>query len=158
MKGVIVSCILGFVFACIGAPVLRHGVSQYRSGQASEAWPTVAGTVMDSRLVALGEKNRSVGVEVSYRYAVDGRDFDGTRIRFADITTGGRSDPATVQKRYPAGAEIRVHVDPQDATNAVLEPGVFGQVYGVLAAGAAFLGAGLILGLFVAGRVWRKPA
>ena len=43
-----------------------------------------------------------------------------------------------VTDRYPVGAEVQVHFDPEDPANAVLEPGADASTYGMFAIAGAF--------------------
>jgi Protein of unknown function (DUF3592) len=62
-----------------------------------------------------------------YSYEVQGRRFEGKRLRFG-------SQPHTCRKslvrenvaRYPEGASVTVHYDPAKPSESVLEPGVAG--------------------------------
>ena len=93
----------------------------YRSMQASNDWPSAPGVISVSRVVnTVGSKFKA---DVSYQYAVGGRNFSGTRIRFADTTGSRRNAQENLIKPYPVGREVEVFYDPQNPRDAVLEPG-----------------------------------
>lgn len=83
-------------------------------------WDRVPATVVASHV----QITQGIGANVEYEYVLDGRKYRGIRIRTLAIDWGFLIDPArrTVDK-YPVGSSITIFVDPNDAENAVIEPG-----------------------------------
>ena len=85
--------------------------------------------------------------DVSYSYEVSGREFVAARTRFGDRLELSWSAPALrIVRRYPKSSRVLVHYDPDEPSEAVLEPGVTLYVFGGLMFGAIFalLGFGLL--------------
>jgi hypothetical protein len=130
------------LLAGIGA-LLAHAawfwfVEQERARE-SASWPAVDG-VFERRSVPGALDSRR---HAAYRYVVDGKSYQGTREGFA-YKDGPLFDP---------GATVKVYVDPDDASSAVLYPGESDKRWPL------FTGAGLsvFLALFAwAHRPWPR--
>jgi hypothetical protein len=79
-------------------------------------WPTVPGEVVSSRVA--GNNRQSIPL-VEYRYEVGGATFTGERVSV--LGTLGRETAGQTVSRYPAGAAVSVHHDPDDPASAVLD-------------------------------------
>jgi hypothetical protein len=107
-------------------------------------------------------QNALYRLAVRYRYETVAGTNESTRYRFVDPYTDNRGAVESAAARYHAGAIVPCHVDPDDATQAVLDRGVSPfLLVAVLPAGIAAVGAWGLLGLGAdllrgAGRV--KPA
>ncbi|MBP7775634.1 MAG: DUF3592 domain-containing protein [Acidobacteria bacterium] len=147
---------LGRVFpwtvVVIGALGSYIGVANTLEARASLSWPTVEGVILRASVVreltsssggsAAGTLWRPV---VAYEYVVGGTRSEGERIAFGEYATGESADAEAVVARYPAGASVEVHYDPEVPGRAVLEPGTAGMPWFFLALGAVFLAIGLLL-------------
>lgn len=126
----------------------------WRLARASVRWPTVPGVILYS-----GTKSASVlrggpatVADVRYRYDVDGRSYEGTRISVGQYGTGGGGHARAESARYPQGNDVAVYYDPAKPGESVLEPGgavflsLFLLVFAtlMLAVGALFLLAELV--------------
>jgi hypothetical protein len=58
---------------------------------------------------------------VQYRYRVRGKDYESNRI-FWGGNEGRQKHMTSVVTAYPAGAKVQIYHDPQDPTEAVLDP------------------------------------
>lgn len=136
-------CLLG------GLGAIGYAGAQSWEGIASRGWPAVPGEVVSSQVVATqggtGSASHSGGHRalVRYAYTVDGVRHEGDRISVARVSKT-RAHAAEVAARFPEGAPVEVHHDPDDPARALLEPGV--TVAGVLPAalGVALLVAGFV--------------
>jgi len=116
-------------FAVIGFVVLGIGVYLLSSDSATKNWPTADGVVTSSKLETNTVQTKDIAghlryresrvPKVSYRYTVDGRQLEGSKLHREP-----RADDqgATVVARYPVGKAVKVHYDPKDPTSSVLEP------------------------------------
>src|ERR1700732_2768923 len=59
---------------------------------------------------------------IHYRYRVGGQDIEGDRISVGGTPLTTRVLALRAVARYPVGARVDVHVDPDDPKNALLEP------------------------------------
>lgn len=95
--------------------------------KASEDWPTVQGQITKSQI---GKKRDDGSTyyfpEVSFKYAVDGKNYNGSKVRTIQTnTTSSRGVKKTIG-RYPVNSPVTVHYDPELPDVSVLEPGVHG--------------------------------
>lgn len=122
-------------------------------GRASVDWPTTAGQVIESRVEEritpvrkgniLTETIHYASI-VRYQYMAAERNNIGSKIRPFSITSTDKSEADAVITRYPLGAQVTVHYDPQDPKNALLEPGVTTKEYLLLLVPAVMLGLGVL--------------
>ena len=59
---------------------------------------------------------------IRYRYRVGGQDLEGDQVRIGGIALTTRVLAGGLVARYPVGARVDVHIDPNDLKNALLEP------------------------------------
>jgi len=82
------------------------------------AWPYTRGTVLSATVqMSHTSRARHQSPLVLYAYQVDGRMFQGHRVRL----TGLSATASEVIARYPAGASVVVYYDPTDPANSALE-------------------------------------
>jgi hypothetical protein len=96
--------------------------NQYR--QASQTWKSTSGTILMSTIqVKRSARSRSEIPVVAYQYEVNGREYQGQRIKageqFLSIRVAGQAK-ATVA-RYPAGAKVTVYYNPENPAESALE-------------------------------------
>jgi hypothetical protein len=95
----------------------------------SEGWPGVDGVIERAeaksawRSQGRGGTRQFHWLELSYRYRVGGRDYQGARIYFGPGETRDGDQVQRELARYPEGAAVRVHYQPDAPDIAVLEPG-----------------------------------
>lgn len=124
--GPIVGLVLGAVLTAVGYGVTFWlGKPLREQAVASQAWPATDGRITRSVL----EESRKDGTthrsaDIGYEYHLDGRTLAGSRVWIGDgySSSPGNEFRAAV-KRYPVGRQVRVHYDPQDPDESVLEPG-----------------------------------
>lgn len=99
--------------------------------RASAKWPSVVGTVVDSRpsLVAFGAVGEGTGqrkhtLVVEYTYVVDGKPYTNDVATFGLEPTASYDEVnADAARRLPRGARVQVFYDPSDPRTAALERG-----------------------------------
>jgi hypothetical protein len=105
-------------------------------GALSLTWPKVNGAITYS---TAKNRTRSYTIDIRYRYSAGGQTHDGNRYRFESFMARTRSsDVDLAQARYPVGERVLVAVNPSDAGDSVLLPGIDAQ-------GFLWLGFGLLL-------------
>ena len=98
----------------------------------SRGWPATEGTILNHRFVAQkfkeydGDFYTSVEVQIRYQYAVNGISYTSKSINSLD--TPFNLYPSRYAYRYPVGGEVIVYYNPNNPSEAVLEPG-FVNVY-----------------------------
>ena len=124
--------IFGSIFVLAGAIMLVLSVNGYRDGQVTESWPSTTGRILSSSVQNDVDTSRDSNGRmrtrtryepvVQYEYEIDGRTYQGYRIKAGDY--GGAAQRAyAVVNRYPVGAHVSVYHDPADPGQAVLEQG-----------------------------------
>jgi hypothetical protein len=147
--GPIVGLVLGSVLTAVGYGVTFWlGKPLREQAVASQAWPATDGRITRSVLEESrkdGKTHRSA--DIAYEYHLDGRTLTGSRVWIGDgySASPGNEFRAAVD-RYPVGRQVRVHYDPQDPAESVLEPGPTwsGSMLYLIGLGVLALG-GLIL-------------
>lgn len=92
------------------------------SSEARSSWPTVKATILSSEVEATSTSDgTSYSAKVRYAYEVDGRPHEGDRVRLGTPMSFGSGHAERVVDRFPAGAEVRAWVDPDDPTRAALD-------------------------------------
>ena len=89
-------------------------------------WPLVRGTVLSSgteKIVKDSDGRRSVtyAPAIEYAYRVNDVDYVSRQIKLGATLSAGQSYADGVAARYPKGATIDVHYDPNNPSTAALE-------------------------------------
>ena len=115
--------------------------------QAASEWDKVEGVItvsmVDQPAAHVSDDLNDATPIVHYRYRAGGQDFEGDRIAVGGQPMMTRVLAGKLIARYPVGARVDVHVDPNDPKNALLEPAQQGN----LAARLAFT---IVFGLIAA--------
>ncbi len=113
-------------------------------------WPQAPAQILESRLeqVQHGSTrpgNRVWQPHILYRYEVQGRSYVGERVGALTLGSDFPSLVESVVRRHPAGSQTRVHYNPADPAEAVLEP-TWGRpfAHGLIWAGLALGFIGLL--------------
>ena len=108
-----------FPFAAFYAA--RRGWNEARA-RASVAWPTVQGRVdrskIEQRLTKSGTFYR---LALVYHYEVGGLYYEGDTVEFGSPRVTAEELIERLAAKYPAGAQVTVHYDPDDPATCVLE-------------------------------------
>lgn len=139
------------IFRVIGAGLSALGVwlvlaqsHQLKEWGALAKWPLVEGAVVSSRVA--GERARHP--EIIYEYSVAGSTYRDTT-SFDTPSFGGKSvkedESEAIVARFPAGARVSVHYDPQAPSRSLLRISADWSHYGKIGLGGVLLGIGLFL-------------
>ena len=138
--------LVGLALVAWAAWLLYHG-------WLSTSWPTAPGQVVSAAVQhSRGRADPSrvgtptASAAVTYVYDVGGESYEGATISygaFYSSTIG--DDTATYLLRYRPGALVNVHYDPANPAEAVLEPGLTGSMFVLLAIGILLATIGLVL-------------
>ena len=148
-EAAIIRWLLTILIALLGIMTMLGAAFKHFEGKASLSWPSVEGTVHETRL---GAKEQRGDVDyhprIQYSYEVDGRGYKSDRIDFDYPFFETEQEAQAFLEMYPVGAPLTVYYDPDDPGAALLDPGV-PNVIGVIVLGLIFL-----IGAFVYFR-WR---
>lgn len=152
------SLLLGLGMLVLGA-VLAYGGgrSVYRAHE-SQRWPTAEAKVTHSTVDRLRSR-RSVSFmpHVTYQYSVAGKDYSSETLAFgAGVTAGDLDDANAYVHRYPEGAAVQIHYEPDDASVACLDCGKVGVADYIVSLGGLGLLVLAVLGLIETFRAERR--
>ena len=140
-------CLLGLLF------LFRGGIALWQSNEA-RGWSVVDGAVTESQAgwvkhpLPNHQGPWSYELRVRYVYAVAGRDYAGSRVRFSPWGPNENFSPSipSILRKYAAGTRTHVHVDPRNPSLSVLDPAPPPDDWSFLLLGAAFLLVGIHYG------------
>ena len=132
-------------FACFGLAILFFFAMYRRYLKQARSWPSVKGKIVESRVETYvkredGRDRTQYSPLVEYVYRVNDREYRSRQIRFSMRVQGSEAFAQKEAARYPIGAEVVVHYDPNNFSNAALE-GPGGYPWIMLAAAAFCFGA-----------------
>lgn len=112
----------------------------------SRGWPSVEGRVTHSAVVP-GRRNEA-RYDVRYAYEVEGRAYEGSRVRFAGALNMSAADARETRSRYSRGQGVRVFHHPRRPEVSTLETRVSGALWLWTALGLFMVGSigGALLG------------
>lgn len=105
------------------AILVRRAVAQ----EAARFYPRVAGRVIESRVELTDGEDAVHRPLVRFSYEASGQHREATTLSFHEIGSSDAGWARRVVASYPPGHAVAVHVDPADATRAILEPGLSGM-------------------------------
>ena len=140
------------IFLIVGVILGGFLLWQVLKGLKAKNWPTVLGKVLASRVTTSvsydddGDRSITYGAEVSYRYVVEGFEYNGNRRSFADYSSSSIRRAEKIVAQYMPGTEVTVYYRPDEPDESVLEPGTNMVMFVFLLLPAIFLVIG-VLGL-----------
>jgi len=116
-------------FAILGAMLFPCAAFLYAQGEwnrvqarASRAWPTVPGVVQESRIDhKQTQYTRLHRLVLRYRYEVGRDGYDGDMAEFGPSWVRAKDSIEALAQKYPVGAKVTVHYDPNDPKTSVLD-------------------------------------
>lgn len=126
-----VGLIVGFVLLVIGATFLIIGLVALKRAKVAQSWPVTPGRVLSSRVVehestdSEGGSSVSYEPKVEYQYNVMGQTYTARRIAFGANSFDYRK-ATEIASRYPVGAGVNVHYNPDKVKDATLETSAAG--------------------------------
>lgn len=96
---------------------------KYCEARRTEAWPHVAGRIIESKIVR-GVFNSSWYTREEERYSVRyAYTVNGSPLQSETVSVVGFDRPANIVWKYPAGSAVEVFYDPKNPKSSVLEQG-----------------------------------
>jgi hypothetical protein len=123
-----------FVTACIGFALLWTLMlfGMQRASARARQWPTAPARIEKSGVRTYEERDRSskgttrlrtlVRPDVVYSYAVAGVTYRGDKVSIIRSSTNQDAFARKVAARYPVGAELKVHYNPDNPSDSALDP------------------------------------
>jgi Protein of unknown function (DUF3592) len=153
----IVRLVIGIIMIIVGFYFVAYQIPAVTSGLQSQSWKATTATVLSSRWLthhATGDEYNQTyegkgymhTPEIAYSYTVKGRKFSANRYQFGDTGRRYVNDIRGIVARYPVGRTVRVTYNPSDPSQSVLEPGVNGMSWFMLAVGLGMIALGVGFG------------
>jgi hypothetical protein len=124
---------MGFNLLVIGVIILVFGISLFlparsarKHDQIRDGWPTAKGTVTSSEVAAqpplqkMGKEILQYDVVVKYQFRSGGQLHFGSAVSYPRYLYG-KQEAEQITARYPAGAAVTVHHNPEDVRECYLE-------------------------------------
>ncbi len=119
--------------------------------QAAGNWDRMEGVITVSKVDQppshVSDDLNDASPVIRYRYRAGGQEIEGDQVRIGGLPLTTRVLALRTAARYPIGARVDVHVDPNDPKSAVLEPNNQGNLAALIAFAILF---GLIAAVLVA--------
>jgi hypothetical protein len=119
--------------------------------QAAGNWDKIEGVITVSKVdqppTHVSDDLNDATPIIRYRYRAGGQEIEGDQISVGGAPLTTRVLALRMVARYPVGARVDVHVDPDDAKNALLDPNNQGNLAALIAFTIVF---GLIAAVLVA--------
>ena len=147
--------VVGNAFVLVG--VATGGFFCFRIFQAfaSTRWPFAAGELESTELRDVVYRGREVDggadqasarvTNFRYRYAVMGKDYQGSRVTFSDSVNKTTQALRKLQARYQGKTEIQVYYNPAKPEQSVLVPGPSIFNFTPLITSSLFIAAGIFI-------------
>lgn len=120
--GRIIAAVAFTLLALLGDVICTASlIRQIRAG----AYPTVTGTIVDSRIKSDQEADRSYWPAIRFAYVVAGRRYESDHYDYLIPYHGQLEYARSVVARFPNGRKVTVHYNPQNPADAVLSIDVF---------------------------------
>ena len=134
------------IFFLSGVALLFYGVGLVRDARACARWPTVQGRVLSAEAQVVNrQKDKSTyAPNVSYRYEVDGKEYESSRLTIVPRNYSSRQWVNEILASYPVGGTVRVFYDPKDPGNCLLVTATTGSEWAYPIGGVLMIGVGFL--------------
>ncbi|MCX8038738.1 MAG: DUF3592 domain-containing protein, partial [Candidatus Sumerlaeia bacterium] len=117
----------------------------YRNAR-SHSWPTVECEILSSGVHDVGGED-PYQIQIAYRYTYDGEQYTSERYSFGGARYSSYNKAQRLADRFPAGGKARCYVNPENPTEAILQPQspmvgfvcLFTVLFAVIGAGGLYL-------------------
>jgi hypothetical protein len=143
---------VAIVILVISIAAVVTGISMMSASGTARGWPVVTGKIVDrgvgpATTSGASRAGRYVEPRVTYTYTVEGKHFSGHRIA---LTTNAYDEDKARRVANELPDTVEVHYNPQDPSDAVLQPSAIGMSIFILIVGGIglLIGAGLLFASF----------
>ena len=121
MKANVISALVALVLGCL---IIFWGYTMYGAGEESSEWPYVQGKIVKSKIEGWQVNfDFYKNAAIEYEYTIGEAKFKSARISYGNLIAASEAKRRVLAK-YPDGKDVRVYYNPQNMSQAVLEPGV----------------------------------
>jgi hypothetical protein len=118
----------GLCFAAFSLFSGYQGTTDYMAGVKCQSWqPT------DGKIVSTGtpmdwfRKGANYKPVVTYKYTVNGREYESDRISYPSPHSGGMEEAKAFISKYPINSSVKVYYDPGNPSSASLTNSINGD-------------------------------
>ena len=112
------------LFSLAGLGLMLTAAFDLRKANRAKTWPTAQGRILSSRLAEVSDSDGIIyKAAVLYEYRVNGMDYRSDVWQVRAGSSSFTRAATKVVERYPAGATVTVYFNPEDPSDAMLEPG-----------------------------------
>jgi hypothetical protein len=130
----------------VGLWWLKRAASRFFLAKASVTWPATEGKITASKIEEVrGNRGTAYHARIRFSYAIQGKAFSANTPKYGYYHDYGNVRILT--KKYPKGSKAQVFYDPENPSNAVLEPGYSHAITVELIVIVALLGIWLFAGM-----------
>lgn len=141
--------IFGFIALASGLWFVVHEQCTAQKLRSAVHWPFVWGEILSSRVKRSGGKRAVYRAKIKYRYHVGGVDHESKNIVLGGEVNGSEKRADDRVQKYPQGTPQKIYYNPAEPSEACLEIGHEGRVFGtIVGAAGVMMGCVLIFGLY----------
>jgi hypothetical protein len=140
--------IIGGILVIAGPLLSFFAWQSVKEGRASANWPTAKGKITEAKLWETTDRSGlHFETKVRYTFVVDGKTYNGDRLKIGGKSTSDLNEAEADMKRYGRlDAPIEVRYDPSDPSRCTVETGATeGNFIAAVVMGPAFVVGGLVL-------------
>ena len=134
--------LFGIAFLALGITIVIAEFRRLQRARGSALWPRVGGRILSTSVHPGSIRRGDQAPNIRYEYEVRGQHYESAQLDLTGRFGGTPGRVAQALVRYAPGQKVRVHYDPEDPSQAVLETSVDPSLYFRIAFGVAiaFLG------------------
>ncbi|MAS94062.1 MAG: hypothetical protein CMO55_12775 [Verrucomicrobiales bacterium] len=154
--------LLGIAFLAVGIYRMTPSWETIQNARASTSWTETEAKITGARINVI-EGSTSTGTPnryqptAGYTYQVDGTEYTGENIRFAELdyhNRGARNKAQKVIDPYSNYPTVKAYYNPADPSVSVLEPGVTLATFGAITDSILWLLFGIVILGFAIYLLW----
>ena len=147
--------IIGLLFIVIGGGLISWSSRSTSKVSATNAWPTVQGTVLSSEVavdttrLSGGRFSEQYRADLRYGFLVDGETYESNVLVLGvPKSFANRAEAEKIVEAHPAGGAVTIHHEPGNPARSALEPGgTIREAFGLMTLTAGMF---LLIGLLLA--------
>jgi Protein of unknown function (DUF3592) len=141
----IIGTVVGLVFMAVGGFIFSPAYKELKNAQDSLNWPTTDGVVISSEIKeSTNENSTTYSANARYKYSIGEKSYSSDQVSFGQYSSSNPEYAQSIVQRYLAGQKVKVHFNPTNPNNSVLEPGASWVSYMPLGISIAFFTTGAI--------------
>jgi len=124
------------LFYVVGFGVLGGGIWGAYASSLAGSWPTTPGTIRRLELKEQrGGEDETAIVEVEYSYAVNGVDYEGSRLAYGYCGSNLFAEHEQIYQKLKGASSVDVRYDPADPSASCLSHGIHSSILFLIAFG-----------------------